>query len=473
LSRIAIVGAGPAGLAAALTAAELGLEPIVLDEQPAPGGQIYRSVEAVAGERPEDLDLLGADYAAGLGLVRDFRAAAVDYRPLSSVFEVRPGAVGVLRDGRAEMLAVDETLIACGAMERPVPVPGWTLPGVMSAGAAQTLLKASNLVPEGPTAIAGSGPLIFLIAWQLARAGVPLVAVLRTTPKSQYRKALAHLPAVAFDRELWKGLGWMRQLKRLGVALLDGVEAVAAEGEGRLRRVTYRRRGETASIAADCLLLHEGVVPNLQLSRAAGCAHRWDEAQRCWRPVTDDYGATDVEGVRVAGDCAGIGGAKAARCAGMLAALGAAERLGWIDAGGRDRRAVLARDALARHLGIRPFLDTLFRPADAMLLPADEATLVCRCEEVTAGEIARVAALGVPGPNQAKAFCRAGMGPCQGRMCGSTVAELLARAQGRPVAEVGHYRIRPPVKPITVAELAGLADETVRGESERVAPADG
>jgi NADPH-dependent 2,4-dienoyl-CoA reductase/sulfur reductase-like enzyme len=446
-------------MAAALKAAELGLDPVVLDEQPAPGGQIYRNVEGVAADRPADFALLGADYSAGLELVRGFRAAGLDYRPMTQVFEVRAGSFGVLGAGRAEILAVDETLIACGAMERPMPIRGWTLPGVMGAGAAQTLLKASDVVPDGPTVIAGSGPLVFLIAWQLARAGVELRAVIRTTPPGQYRKALRHLPGVALDPDLWKGLGWLAGLRRRRIAMIGGADMVAAEGEGRLEAVRYARKGRAARIEATNLLLHEGVVPNLQLSRAAGCAHDWDEAQRCWRPRVDAFGATTVEGLRVAGDCAGIGGAKAAACFGRIAALGAAERLGAIDAAERDRRAAPERQALARHLRIRPFLDMLFRPADAMVVPVNESTVVCRCEEVTAGELRRLAALGVPGPNQAKAFCRAGMGPCQGRLCGLTVSEILAEASGRPMAEVGYFRIRPPVKPISVGELASLAGD--------------
>jgi len=453
---LAIIGAGPAGLAAAIEAAALGLAPLVLDEQDAPGGQIYRGVEAVAAGRAEDLALLGRDYAEGLELVRRFREAGISYLPRSAVFDLRGGGLGVLRDGRAEWLRAGEVLIAAGAMERPVPIRGWTLPGVIGAGAAQTLLKTSNVVPDGATIIAGSGPLVLLVALQLARSGTALRALLRTTPKRHYRAALRHLPAVAFEAQLWQGLGWQRELRRLGIRLVDNVTMLAAEGEGRLEAVRYARNGEAVRLEADNLLLHEGVVPNLQLSRSAGCRHQWDPMQRCWRPVVDAFGASSVAGLAVAGDCGGIGGARAAASQGRLAAIGAAARLGRIDAGERDRRAAPVRAELQRQLRIRPFLETLFRPADGMVVPVNESTIVCRCEEVSAGELRQAAALGVPGPNQAKSFTRAGMGPCQGRVCGPIVAELLAQATGRPVAEIGHYRIRPPVKPLTVGELAGI-----------------
>ena len=307
--EFAIIGAGPAGLAAAVAAAELGIAATVLDEQTAPGGQIYRNVEAVADGRSSDLELLGRDYARGLDLVRRFRESGARYWPESTVFEIKAGGwLGVLRDGAARIIAADEILLACGAMERPVPISGWTLPGVISVGAAQTLLKASNVISAGPTVIAGNGPLIVLVAWQLARAGVKIEAVLRTAPRRQFRAALPYLPSVAFNGELWKGFGWLRELRRLGVRQISDVTMLAAEGEGQLESVRFSRGDDVSRIQAETLLLHEGVVPNLQLTRAAGCRHLWDDGQRCWRPETDAFGATSIEGLAVAGDCAGIGG---------------------------------------------------------------------------------------------------------------------------------------------------------------------
>ncbi len=454
--ELAVIGAGPAGLAAATTGAELGLETVLLDEQAAPGGQIYRNIEAVTAGRPGALELLGPDYSAGLELVRAFRASSADYLAETQVFEAREGRLGILSQGGAELLEADQILMACGAIERPVPIPGWTLPGVLSVGAAQTLLKSSSVVPEGPTVIAGSGPLVLLVAWQLARAGVPLRAILQTTPAGRLGPNLAKLAANAANRELWKGLGWLRELRHLGVQLIDKVERVWARGGDRLAQVGYRRGGIDSRIEASTLLLHEGVVPNLQLTRAADCAHLWDEAQRCWRPETDAFGRTSIEGLSVAGDCAGIGGAGAAASLGRIAALAAAAGQGRLADEARDGLAQMERLALRRHLRLRPFLDSMFRPADAMVVPGDEI-IVCRCEEIGAGEIRRVAVQGAPGPNQAKAFTRAGMGPCQGRMCGLTVSELLAEAQGQPMAAVGHFRIRPPIKPVTVGDMANMA----------------
>ena len=153
---LAIVGAGPAGLAAAVTAATHGLRVAVIDEQPEPGGQIYRGIESVSAQRPAHLALLGADYAAGLELVKAFRASGAEYLPQTSVWQIDASRnVFTRSNGRAERIAAKQVLIATGAMERPVPIPGWTLPGVMTCGAAQTLLKSTGAVPDGRFVLAG------------------------------------------------------------------------------------------------------------------------------------------------------------------------------------------------------------------------------------------------------------------------------------------------------------------------------
>jgi NADPH-dependent 2,4-dienoyl-CoA reductase/sulfur reductase-like enzyme len=209
-------------------------------------------------------------------------------------------------------------------------------------------------------------------------------------------------------------------------------------------------------LPCDTLLLHEGVIPSTHVSRAIGLDHGWDDAQLCWRPVLDEWGAASHPLIAVAGDGGGIGGWESAAAAGQLAALDAAVRLGALEVGARDAHAAEPRRVRARALALRPFLDRLYRPAPTVLAPADDATIVCRCEEVTVGQIRQAARLGAMGPNQAKAYLRAGMGPCQGRMCATTVAALIARERGVPISWAGALRPRAPFKPLTVGELAAL-----------------
>ena len=204
------------------------------------------------------------------------------------------------------------------------------------------------------------------------------------------------------------------------------------------------------------VLLHEGVIPNAHLTLAAQLDHVWDAPQHAFRPAVDEWGSTSESGVLVAGDGARILGAEAAVESGRVAALEAARRLGRIRIQHRDALAKRNRVSLARQRRFREFLDFAFEPCAAVLRPSDPGVTVCRCEEVTVAEIERVIGHGCPGPNQAKAFTRCGMGPCQGRMCATAVSEMFAESRHADVGTVGHYRIRPPVKPVTVGELAGL-----------------
>jgi NADPH-dependent 2,4-dienoyl-CoA reductase/sulfur reductase-like enzyme len=324
----------------------------------------------------------------------------------------------------------------------------------MSCGGAQTALKASGLVPDGRIVIAGCGPLLWLIAWQYLNAGVSIAAILDTTPRANWMSALPHLPAFLTSPYLAKGLKLMLAVRQK-VRVITGIEALRAEGTGKVEAVVYTKAGSEQRMAVDSLLLHQGVVPNINLSNAIGCRHVWDDVQLTWKPETDAWGATSVAGISVAGDGAGIAGAEAAAERGRIAALGVAQRLGKIDVPARDRDAAPSRATLSRFERGRMFLDTLYRPAKAFRVPQGD-TIVCRCEEVTAERIRATVPLGATGPNQMKAFLRSGMGPCQGRMCGLTVAELIAEVRGVSMQEVGYYRLRPPVKPIALGELASM-----------------
>jgi NADPH-dependent 2,4-dienoyl-CoA reductase/sulfur reductase-like enzyme len=448
--ELAIIGAGPAGMAAAALAAELGLDTVLVDEQEAPGGQIYRGVERASPDTP-----LGRDYLAGRPLVAALRASRIDYRLATSVWHIdADNTLSLARAGRTETVAAQRIVLATGACERPVPIPGWTLPGVMAAGAAQTLLKTADLVPEGRIVLAGQGPLLALIAVQLARAGAAPAALLETTPPENYRAAARRWRALWPGRRLLaQGAGLLFALARAGVPVRRGVRGLRALGRTSLERVGW----EGGEIAADHLLLHEGVIPNVQVSLALGLRHEWDAEQLCWRPALDAEGRTSLAGIAIAGDGGGIAGAAAAILSGRLAALDAALALGRISAEEGRRRSASIRAALARARGLRPFLDRLYRPSPAVLAPAEGDIIACRCEEVTVREIRRAARLGAPGPNQVKAFTRCGMGPCQGRICGPIVAAIMADALGKPLAEIGTFRPRAPWKPITVGALADLA----------------
>ena len=461
-TEIAVIGAGPAGMAAASTAAACGARVTVLDEQSGPGGQIYRSIESVCRQRPADLSFLGSSYASGQRLVEMFRARHIDRRFGATVWHVetrpRAGYRDLLfsQDGNANRLAARHVVIATGAYERPVPVPGWTLPGVMTVGAVQSMLKSSGIYPAGRLVLAGSGPLLLQLAVQLIRAHIPISAIVDTTPPGRVTRSWPFMPAALLATpRLLEGLAMNRAIARSGVRVYRGASHLAVTGDERANGLSFHLSGNRHHVDADVVALHEGIIPNLQLSRLLGVDHEWHQRQHAFRPVLGPWGETSLDGIHVAGDGAGIAGAEAAARSGAITGAALAVRLGLIGESERDLATSEQRLMRIADYSLRPFLDAWFPPPDWIASAADD-TLICRCEEVTAGQLRRCLSEGGSGPNQVKAFLRCGMGPCQGRMCASSVTTVLAAALQRSPDDVGSFRVRPPIKPVSVGEVATL-----------------
>ena len=448
-----IIGAGPAGMAAAKEAAERGLSVVVLDEQPRAGGQIFRDVEKVSAARAR---ILGPDYLHGKRLTDGLSQAGITHIAGAVAWAIEDGFyVSYTQGGKAAQITGARILLATGALERPMPIPGWTLPGVMTAGAGQILLKQSGIIARRAV-LAGSGPLLYLIAAQMVRAGTPPLALIETQTMRDFITAQAHLfGALRGWRYLLKGAKLLAEIRKADVPRYRGVTDLRIDGEGQAEAVAFSAKGRRHRIACDTVMLHHGVVPNQQAARSLNVPHRWNPQQRCFAPVVDGCGATGVEGVYIAGDGAGIGGAEVAEVAGRIAALKVAADIGKLSQADCDAAAVPFQAKLAQAGAVRPFLDAAYPPFAEALSPSD-ATIVCRCEEVTAGDIRGYAKIGCLGPNQTKAFGRAGMGPCQGRYCGLTVTGILAEENRKSPDETGYYRIRPPLKPVTLGELAAM-----------------
>jgi NADPH-dependent 2,4-dienoyl-CoA reductase/sulfur reductase-like enzyme len=454
---VIVIGAGPAGISAAVTSASQGLKTLLVDEQPRPGGQIYRNITAVS---PAVAALLGPDYRHGATLAERLAGSGVEVQFGATVWDVAQDlTVTVQKDGASFQARAPQLIAATGAMERASPVPGWTLPGVLNAGAAQIALKSAGSVPSGRVVLAGAGPLLLLVACQLLDAGVILAGIIETAPSANRWRALRHLPgALGAMPYLLKGMRMLRRLRRDGVPMYAAVDTLRIEGRECVQGVSFNAAGTLRRLEADVVLLHHGVVPNTQLSRLLRVDHAWDADQLAWRARTDAWGQTSLAGLRIVGDGAGIAGALAAEPSGSIAALGAAEALGRITADACRSQVAPMRRALQKQLRIRPFLDALYRPPQWLATPADE-TIVCRCEEVSAGRIREMAQLGCQGPNQTKFFSRCGMGPCQGRMCALTVTQILSVELGKAPEEIGTYHIRSPLKPVPLGSLAALANQ--------------
>ena len=451
---LVIIGAGPAGMSAAVVAADHGIDVALLDEQEMPGGQIYRAMEAMPPERAK---LLGSEYLHGKKLVTELRHANIDYFAGTQVWSLnQKREIGLIHHDKAAMISADQVILANGAIERPVPFPGWTLPGVMNAGAGQILLKSHGIVPEDGVVLAGSGPLLLLLAWQYHHASVKIKALLDLTPMHNHLRALPHLPRALLARHyLSKGMTYKKDLKQAGIGTLHNVSNLTAKGSSKLDTISFLHKGQLQSIETDLLLIHFGVIPHTQLSRAAGCKHEWNPSQQCWTPTLNKWGNSNIDGILIAGDSAGIGGARTAEHAGRLAALQALYKLGKISRVERKQLARNDRKWMREERHIRPFLEAFFHIPGKLLKVAYDDTIVCRCEEVTAGDIRSAVGAGHSDSNQVKFLTRCGMGPCQGRQCAEAVSHIIADASGdnKPRAL---YRGRPPVTPLTLGQLASL-----------------
>lgn len=450
---LVVVGAGPAGIAAAAATAKAGATTLLVDENAGPGGQVWRGLTTTPLTNRE---MLGKDYWDGEAELQKLRESGAEVTQRATVWSIDPSLqVGISHGGSSRVVQASKIVVATGAMERPFPIPGWTLPGVMTAGAAQTMLKSSGLVPTEPTVIAGQGPLFWLLAGQILRMGGRIDVMLETTPKGQMTAALPKAFGFLTTPYFRKGLKMLAEV-RSKVRIVKHVSRIAAHGDGQLDRVTWETTGgKRGEMASRLLLLHQGVVPNVNLAMSAGAAHDWDKLQLCWRPRLDGDGQSTVPGLYIAGDGAGIGGVGVALARGRVAAHAALTAMG---RKGLDSGLSAARAELAKANRGREFLDLLYKPAEQFRIPEGD-TIVCRCEEVRARDILSAVEIGASGPNQLKAYLRTGMGPCQGRLCGLTVTELMAKARDTTPEQIGYYRLRAPVKPLTLSELADLPQE--------------
>ncbi|MEA2874122.1 MAG: hypothetical protein QOH67_4098 [Hyphomicrobiales bacterium] len=461
--RVAIVGAGPAGIAAAAVLAAHGVAVTVIDEGREPGGQIYRRARAGLAL---DIDTL---FGAEVWSYRKFHAAfdrlrdRIDYRAQTLAWAVGDKQLHTVRAGAADAVDFDALILATGATDRVMPIAGWTLPGVFTLGGAQVLLKEHGCLIGRRIVFCGSSPLLYLAAKQYGAMGATIGAILDTTPFAA--KVGAAVDLLAAPNTLARGFGYMRALRGERVPIHHGVTLSAFEGASGVERVRFRdRSGREHVIGCDGVAFGFGLKPETQLAELAGVELRYDAVFRQWLPAADADGRCGGN-VYVAGDGATVGGAEAAALTGELAACAVLEDAGIASTNVDPRRL---RRRVARLRRFQRGLSRAFAWPAATVSALDDNVTVCRCEGIAAGEL-RAAIRSEFGPtevNRLKAITRCGMGRCQGRFCGLAAAELTAQMLDVPLETVGRLRAQPPVKPIPLAvSLARNAPAAARDET--------
>ncbi|CAN7360617.1 FAD/NAD(P)-binding oxidoreductase [Phenylobacterium sp. LjRoot225] len=448
---VIVVGAGPAGVRAAETLVAAGLRPTVIDESPRSGGQIYRRQPANFTRGHQALYGADAEKAGAIHAVFDGLRDRIAYLPDTLAWAVAENRLHVLTDGVAKILPFDALILATGATDRLAPVAGWMSPGCYSLGGAQIALKAQACSIGARPLFLGTGPLLYLVAYQYLKAGGRPVAVLDTAPFSAQVKALPDL--AVRPGYVARGLMFRARLHAAGVRIENGIEPVSIDGDREVGAVRYRTtRGVERRLACDAVALGFHLRSETQLADLAGCPFVFDATTGQWRPEADQDGRTPRPGVYLAGDGGRVLGADAAEVAGRLAALAAlADRQFPVDTAELDR----LRARVARLDRFRRGLSTAFPWPTRLAASAADEVIVCRCEAITAGDIREAAAAkDAPELNRAKALSRIGMGRCQGRFCGSAAAEILAASRGVPLADVGRLRGQAPVKPLSMATAA-------------------
>jgi len=458
---LAIIGGGPAGICAAIEAAKYGVQTTLFEESHSVGGQIYHRLSDSL--RITDEKQLGKDYVQGTQLLAELEQYREKFELSQDVlvWGIFPEKeIAFLHNGKTAMLKAQKLILAEGAYDRPMPFPGWTLPGAMTAGAALRLVKAEKVLPGERILLSGTGPLQLALAAWLVRGGATVVAVLEaTTLKSSWQ----YLPGIWGQWELLKdGLDYLREINRAKVPLLRGHAIVEARGEKQVQKAIYAKvnrdgkpiAGTERNVEVDTIITGYGLVPSTRLSRLCGCLHKWHPYLGGWVPCLNDYMETTVPGIFAVGDCAGIKGAVVAQEEGRLAALRVCQQLGLITAKEATRRY----SAIFKKLrGLRKFeaaLNQLFAIRQGWLAGIADDVIACRCEEVTVGEIRKVIAEGFTNLSEIKNLTRAGMGPCQGRICEPVITEIIALATNQPIAETGFLSPRPPVKPLPFGGVA-------------------
>jgi NADPH-dependent 2,4-dienoyl-CoA reductase/sulfur reductase-like enzyme len=457
----AIVGGGLAGAAAAEVLAGHGVRVLVLDDNVRPGGQYLRGRLHPGIKRT---DRIGR---RGLKLLDCLALKEVDFRSGAEVLGIEKGFELLAADGDGALFSVNSKriLLATGARERFIPFRGWTLPGVLAAGGVQILIKQSGILPARQTLVAGAGLFLAAVARDIQRSGGRVPAVLSET---HFFNRLP--PSSLLARQLAKfaqGGAMLARLRLGGTAIYGGTRILEARGEDGLRGVVAARvdregiliPGSETVFPVGCLAVGFGFTPNLELAQLAGCELAFNPELGGWVVKVNENLETSVDGIHAAGEITAVGGAAKSLTEGRLAGLAILEQMGLLKSASMRAEISTLKKMRLRQMAFARFFNSQnsFSPdyMAAWLGSLPDEVPVCRCEEVSLGELRRAVAEGFDTPAGVKKATRCGMGICQGTTCKTILLDVLAALTGKPVSHIPLPSVRLPLKPVYLGTLAG------------------
>jgi len=462
--KVVIVGMGPAGISAAIELAQCGLDVALVDENEEPGGQVYR-------HPPKEFtihnkDFLGLRYHVGQPLMQQFYQHKDNLKILTGTLvwgAFEDSRLSLLQGNEIKIIEFDNLLLCEGAMERSIPFPGWTLPGIMTIGGLQKLLLHQRLLPGKRIVLSGSSPLLFPVAASLLKAGGEIVALCDTLTR---KESISLFPEIIRQRGLLReSFSYLFPVYKHFVPIHRPYAIVGAAGDSRVNEVTISKlderwnpiAGSERKMAVDIVAVSYGFLPLSRLTRLCGCKQIFDPVQRYWKPWTDEHLQTSISNVYSAGDSAGVGGADLAEVDGRIVAVHLAAETGQISAQEYKNRITPLFKKKERINRYVTALNRVFAPRTGLYNIMDDDTIVCRCEQITAKEIYD----GIDNKNYSNINemkrTRIAMGPCQGRVCESIVAQMM-RNKGITPEKSGYLSIRPPITPVSMSMFETFAD---------------
>lgn len=470
--ELVVVGAGPAGIEAAVTASELGVDVTLVDLSPSLGGQYFQQF-------PQDFQSNQVSTAQDMAHQFIKRLNVPRIRVLNNtlvwgIFEGSQSGTWCLTlhgpDAPARLNA-RTVILATGAFDRSIPFPGWDLPGVITAGAALKMIKHQRVLPGKRIILSGTGPLQLQTSAYLVQAGAEVITVCESAT-SLLQRSLPYLPSIWGQwKRLKEGLGFLATLVKARVPYRLGWAVTAVDGEERVTQATLQKLdidglpispGEIYQ-DIDTVIIGYGLTPSTELYRQIGCQMEFDRLHGGFVPKRNPYMEASCPGIYAVGDGARLGGAEMAILEGCIAGYASAARLGYLSKEAADEMIAREQPALHREKRFARTLGELFSPPAGLFTLADRETVICRCEQVTLAQMRQAIAFGAQTVNDVKSISRIGMGNCQSRTCGTISAQIMAVAMARTVEEVGYFNIRPPIHPLSLEVIEEIGKESGPG----------